>query len=242
MLTYYMDHRQEVIVRRSSTNWPRPRPGRTSWKGCHALDVLDEVIAMIRASKTADVAKQGLIKDFKFSEIQAQAILDMQLRRLAALERRRLQDEYREVIALIRTLEELLNSPKKVLAVIKQNLIDLKARHGDARRTQIADRRPGHADHARSAAGRGCVGDTLPEGALTKWRRGDPASESKGKAAPAHLRAPAPQIVSANARDDLYLFSVKGQATRSAPTRFPKAAAAISPTSQASHAETGSRR
>ena len=102
--------------------------------------MLDEVIAMIRTSQTADAAKQDLIKEFKFTEIQAQAILDMQLRRLAALERRRLQDEYREMIALIRKLEALLASPKKVLALIRQNLIDLKARYGDARRTQIADR------------------------------------------------------------------------------------------------------
>ena len=132
MLMYFLEHRQEVIVRRSKYELAKAKARAHILEGLlRALDVLDEIIALIRASKTADVAKQGLIKDFKFSEIQAQAILDMQLRRLAALERRRLQDEYREVIALIRTLEELLHSPKKVLALIRQNLVDLKARYGN---------------------------------------------------------------------------------------------------------------
>ena len=154
MLMYFLEHRQEVIVRRSNYELAKAKARAHILEGLlRALDMLDEIIALIRGSKTADIAKQGLIKDFKFSEIQAQAILDMQLRRLAALERRRLQDEYRELVGLIRTLEELLHSPKKVLALIKQNLIELKARYGDA--AAHADRRPrpGHADDARSAAG-----------------------------------------------------------------------------------------
>ena len=223
MLMYFLEHRQEVIVRRSKYELAKARARAHILEGLlRALDVLDEIIALIRASKTADVAKQGLIKDFKFSEIQAQAILDMQLRRLAALERRRLQDEYREVIALIRTLEELLNSPKKVLTLIRQNLVDLKARYGDTRRTQIADRVQGTLTTHDLLPDEDVWVTLSPEGALTKWRRGDPASEPKGKAAPAHLRAPAPQIVAANTRDDLYLFSVKGQATRIGAHQVPE--------------------
>jgi DNA gyrase subunit A len=223
MLMHFLEHRQEVIVRRSKYELAKAKARAHILEGLlRALDVLDEIIALIRASKTADVAKQGLIKDFKFSEIQAQAILDMQLRRLAALERRRLQDEYREVIALIRTLEELLNSPKKVLALIRQNLIDLKARYGDARRTQIADRVQGTLTTHDLLPDEDVWVTLSPEGTLTKWRRGDPANEPKGKAAPAHLRAPAPQIAAANTRDDLYLFSVKGQATRIGAHQVPE--------------------
>ena len=115
--------------------------------------MLDEIIALIRGSKTAEIARQGLIQQFKFSELQAQAILDMQLRRLAALERQKLKDEYKQIQALIKELEALLKSPRKVLALIQDNLADLKARYADPRRTQIADPRPGHPDHPRSAAG-----------------------------------------------------------------------------------------
>jgi DNA gyrase subunit A len=223
MLMYFLEHRQEVIVRRSKYELAKAKARAHILEGLlRALDVLDEIIALIRASKTADIAKQGLIKEFKFSEIQAQAILDMQLRRLAALERRKLQDEYREVIALIRTLEELLNSPKKVLALIKQNLIDLKARYGDARRTQIADRVQGTLTTHDLLPNEDVWVTLSPEGTLTKWRRGDSASEPKGKAAPPHLRAPAPQLAAANTRDDLYLFSVKGQATRIGAHQVPE--------------------
>ena len=155
MLLHFLEHRQEVIVRRGKA---RPGEGqgsgRTSWKACcKALDILDEVIALIRGSRTADIARQGLMKQFGFTELQAQAILDMQLRRLAALERKKLQDEYREILALIKELEALLASPKKVLALIRQNLVDLKATYGDARRTQITDQ-------ARGAL---TVHDVLPE-------------------------------------------------------------------------------
>ena len=141
MLLHYIEHRQEVIVRRAKHDLAKAKLRAHILEGLlRALDVLDEVIATIRKSRNADTAKQNLIEEFKFTDIQAQAILDMQLRRLAALERRKLQDEYRETIALIRELEALLDSPQRVLALIKENLLDLKARYGDARRTQIADR------------------------------------------------------------------------------------------------------
>ena len=224
MLTYFLEHRQEVIVRRSKYELAKAKARAHILEGLlRALDVLDEIIALIRGSKTADIAKQGLIKDFKFTEIQAQAILDMQLRRLAALERRRLQDEYREVIALIRMLEELLHSPKKVLALIRQNLIDLKARYGDARRTQIADRVQGTLTTHDLLPDEDVWVTLSPEGTLTRWRRGAEAQGAPaGRSIPAHLRTPAPLLASANTRDDLYLFSVKGQATRIGAHQVPE--------------------
>ena len=144
MLLHFIEHRQEVIVRRAKHDLAKAKARAHILEGLlKALDILDEVIALIRGSRTADIARQDLMKQFKFSELQAQAILDMQLRRLAALERKKLQDEYREVIALIKELEALLASPKKVLALIRQNLVDLKASYGDARRTQITDQAQG---------------------------------------------------------------------------------------------------
>ena len=222
MLMHFLEHRQEVIVRRSKYELEKAKAHAHIVEGLlRALDVLDQVIALIRASKTADTARQGLINELNFTEIQAQAILDMQLRRLAALERRKLQDEYRELIALIRTLEELLKTPKKVLALIRQNLIDLKARYGDARRTQIADRVQGTLTTHDLLPNEDVWVTLSPEGVLTRWRRGadvagrwDDQTVGAAKGAPPHLQAPAILVAQANTRDDLYLFSVKGQATR----------------------------
>jgi DNA gyrase subunit A len=212
LLLHFIEHRQEVIVRRANYDLEKARLRGHILEGLlRALDVLDEVIALIRKSRTADTAKQNLIEQFKFTEIQAQAILDMQLRRLAALERRKLEEEYREIKALIKELEALLASPKKVLALIKQNLLDLKARYGDARRTQIAERVKG----ALTAL------DVLPDedvwvtlavdGALARWRRSAEGLNGAGKT----LLAAAPlRIAPTNTRHDLYLFSAKGQAGR----------------------------
>lgn len=221
LLLHFIEHRQEVIVRRANYDLEKARLRGHILQGLlRALDVLDEVIALIRKSRTADTAKQGLIEQFKFTEIQAQAILDMQLRRLAALERRKLQDEYREIVALIKELEALLASPKKVLALIKQNLLDLKARYGDARRTQIADRVKG----ALTAL------DVLPDedvwvtlsadGLLTRWRRD---AEGLNGADRALLAAASLRILPANTRRDIYLFSAKGQAARIHAHQIPEA-------------------
>jgi DNA gyrase subunit A len=114
LLLHFLEHRQEVIKRRSEYDLKKARQRAHILEGLlRALDVLDQVIALIRGSRTADAAKQGLMKEFEFTELQAQAILDMQLRRLAALERKKLQDEYKEVLALIKELEELLASPRR---------------------------------------------------------------------------------------------------------------------------------
>jgi DNA gyrase subunit A len=102
-----------------------------------ALDHIEEIIKLIRASRTVEDAKAGLMKQFKFSELQAQAILDMRLQKLAGLERKKIEDELKEVQALIAELEDLLSSPKKIRKVIKDELIDLQAKYGDDRRTKV---------------------------------------------------------------------------------------------------------
>jgi DNA gyrase subunit A len=221
ILQHFVEHREIVIKRRSEHELARARARAHILEGLlRALDVLDEIIALIRRSRNADAAKQNLMEQLKFDDLQAQAILDMQLRRLAALERRKLQDEYKETLALIKELEALLASPKKVLALIRQNLVDLKARYGDARRTQIADR----------VKGTLTTRDILPdevvwvrlstEGMLVRERRD--AEARRGRAPEALLRDSAPQLLcAAHTRDDLFLFSVKGQATRVPVHRVP---------------------
>ena len=138
-LQLYVEHRQVVITRRTNFELERAKLRAHILEGLKiALDYLDEVIRTIRQSPDADVARERLMKRFKLSEIQATAILDMQLRRLAALERKKIEEELADVRKRIKNLEELLRSPKKVLEVIKEELADLKDRFGDARRTFIA--------------------------------------------------------------------------------------------------------
>lgn len=138
-LQLFVQHRQQVITRRTQFELERAKLRAHILEGLKiALDHLDEVIRIIRQSPDADTARERLIKRFKLSEIQATAILDMQLRRLAALERKKIEDELAEVRKRIKYLEELLRSPKKILGVIQEECSDLKERFGDARRTFIA--------------------------------------------------------------------------------------------------------
>jgi DNA gyrase subunit A len=135
----YIDHRQEVIVRRSQFQLDKARARAHILEGLLvALANLDEVIRTIRESPDADVARERLMKRFKLSELQAQAILDMQLRRLAALERQKIQDEQTQVLQRIAELEDLLATPRKVLALIKGDLEAMVEKYGDDRRTRIA--------------------------------------------------------------------------------------------------------
>ena len=137
-LRQFLEFRQEVVRRRTEFDLAKARQRAHILAGLRiALSHLDEVINLIRNSESAQAARQQLIERFGLDEDQAQAILDMQLRRLAALEREQLEKEYRELQDSIRGMEELLADEKKVLAVIKKELRDLKKKHGDERRTEI---------------------------------------------------------------------------------------------------------
>lgn len=137
-LHIFLQHREEVITRRSQFELAKARARQHVLDGLLiALANLDKVIDTIRKSPDANVAKERLMKGFKLSEIQAQAILDMQLRRLAALERKKIEDEHKEVTKRITHLEDLLAHPKKILAVIKDELSELDEKYGDQRRTTI---------------------------------------------------------------------------------------------------------
>jgi DNA gyrase subunit A len=140
MLEQYIGYRREVIRRRTEFDLARAQERAHILEGLKiALDHLDAVIATIRKAADADAARTALIKQFKLSEAQANAILEMQLRRLAALERKKIEDEYEEVIRLIAQLEDLLANPRKILLVIKDELADLRKKYGEGRRTRIWD-------------------------------------------------------------------------------------------------------
>ena len=140
ILQLHIEHRQEILTRRTKYELERARRRAHILEGLKiALDNLDAIIKTIRASRTSESARTNLMKDFKLSEVQATAILDMQLRRLAALERKKIEDEYREVLKEIARLEDLLANPRKILALIKEDLENLKEKFGDGRRTRIVD-------------------------------------------------------------------------------------------------------
>jgi DNA gyrase subunit A len=138
-LQIYVEHRVEVITRRTRFQLEKARSRAHILEGLKiALANLDAVIDTIRKSPDADVAKERLMDRFALSDRQAQAILDMQLRRLAALEQQKIEDEYQQLMERIAYLEALLADPKKVLSVIREDLLEMSEKYGDERRTRIS--------------------------------------------------------------------------------------------------------
>lgn len=144
-LTNFIAHRQEVVKRRTQFDLNKAEARAHILEGLKkALDHIDEIIKLIKASKDTPEAKENLIKKFKFSEIQALAILDMKLQKLAGLERKKIEDELKEVLALIAELKGLLASPAKMLKVIRGELVEIKDKYGDERRTKVVARAVGN--------------------------------------------------------------------------------------------------
>ncbi|MBZ0245484.1 MAG: DNA gyrase subunit A [Cyclobacteriaceae bacterium] len=138
MIVHFVDHRHEVVIRRTRYDLNEAEKRAHILEGyLIALDNLDEVIALIRNSKDPDVARTGLIERFKLTEIQAKAILEMRLQRLTGLEREKIENEYKELKALIAHLNEVLNNESMRMDIIKTELLDIKERYGDERRTEI---------------------------------------------------------------------------------------------------------
>lgn len=137
-LVYYLEHQKEIITRRTAFELRKAEARAHILEGLRiALDHLDEVISLIRNSKTADIARTGLMERFKLSEKQAQAILDMRLQRLTGLEREKIEEEYNELQKLISELKAILADEEKVLEIIREELLEIKERYNDDRRTEI---------------------------------------------------------------------------------------------------------
>jgi DNA gyrase subunit A len=208
-LRVYLEHRLEVIRRRSEFELARARDRAHILEGLLiALDNLDEVIDTIRRSQRVETAHANLRKNFKLTDEQATAILNMQLRRLAALERRKIQDEHKEMMTLIKNLEKLLSQPKLMRLAVKEELSQVKEKYNDVRRTQIvAD---SHDKVDVTAA------DLLPDekvwvlvgdkGTIARTTSPEMVTiSSKPKELPVAL-------LEANTQDVLYLFTADGQA------------------------------
>ncbi|MCR4430265.1 MAG: DNA gyrase subunit A [Tepidanaerobacteraceae bacterium] len=138
LIYYYLEHQKNVIIRRTKFDLARAEERRHILEGLRiALSRLDEVISLIRRSKDVPTARNGLMTAFNLSEKQAQVILDMRLQRLTALERQKIEDEYKEILEKIEYFKKVLDDEKMVLGIIKQEILYIKEKFGDERRTKI---------------------------------------------------------------------------------------------------------
>ncbi|EOL50874.1 DNA gyrase subunit A [Enterococcus caccae] len=138
ILENYVEHQKEVITRRTEFDKKKAEARAHILEGLRiALDHIDEIIAIIRGSNSDDEAKSSLIERFEFSDRQAQAILDMRLRRLTGLERDKIENEYQELLKFIADLNDILARPERVIEIIKTELGDIRDKYGDARRTEL---------------------------------------------------------------------------------------------------------
>ena len=220
-LRVYIEHRLTVIKRRAEYDLERAKARAHILEGyLVALKNLDEIIELIRSAADVDVARLKLMKRYKLSELQATAILDMQLRRLAALERKKIETEYKEVSALIKQLIDLLKSPKKMRGVVADELLKVKDLYGDRRRTQIIDlSKNGKAAKALTAR------DLLPQQKVWIGVTADGlVSRSVDDKEPKHSGNDAPRwLVKASTTDTVYFVARSGRAAAVAAHIIPQA-------------------
>lgn len=138
LIQYFVEHREEVVTRRTRYDMAKAEERAHILAGLlRAIDIIDEIVALIRASKTPDEARQGLMDRYQFSDLQARAIVDMRLAQLTGLQHQKLQDEYDERMRFIERCKEILGDHNVLMQVIKQELQEIKDKYGDARRTAI---------------------------------------------------------------------------------------------------------
>ncbi len=217
-LRVFLDHRLEVVRRRSEYDLARARDRAHILEGLlTALKHLDEIVKIIRAARDTDEARVKLIKRFKFSEVQTTAILDMPLKRLAALERRKIEDEHKEKMQLIKQLEGLLASPKKMRDVISDELLAVKQKYADKRRTQIVQAGATGAPSLTAA-------DLAPQHDV--WVTVLPSglvSRTPGGKLPKLAAGEVPVVMlAANTRDLLYFVTLKGRAATTPVYALPE--------------------
>ncbi|TLN19147.1 DNA topoisomerase 4 subunit A, partial [bacterium] len=219
-LRVYLEHRLEVVRRRTEFDLARARARAHILEGLRiAIKFLDEVIALIRAAPDVETAKARLMKRFKLSDVQAHAILEMPLRRLAALERKKIEEEYKDLLALIKELESLLKSSKKMRLLIEQELLAMKTAYGDRRRTQIVSLKEGEAAVDRLTATDVTPAQVVWVGVTTEGLIGRTHSDElprvSGREAPRFL-------LRADTHQTLYLVDVDGKAAAIALHGLPE--------------------
>jgi DNA gyrase subunit A len=219
-LRVYVEHRLSVIKRRAEFDLAKAKARAHILEGYMvALKNLDEIVELIRSAPDVDAARSKLMKRYKLSELQANAILDMQLRRLAALERKKIETEYKEVNATIKDLTDLLKNPKRMRGVVADELLKVKEAYGDRRRTQIINLKAGKAAKLLTAT------DLIPE--QTVWvgvTEDGLVSRTHDDKQPKHSGNDAPRfLVKASTTDTIFFVSELGKAAAVAIHLIPEA-------------------
>jgi len=219
-LRVYVEHRLVIIKRRAEFDLDKAKARAHILEGyLTALKNLDEIIQIIRSAPDADTARQKLMKRYKLTELQTNAILDMQLRRLAALERKKIETEYKEVTAVIKDLNDLLKSAKRMRAVVSDELLRVKAAYGDRRRTQIVNLKKS-GKGVRSLTATDLITEqtvwigVTADGIIARTHE-DKAPRPSGNEAPHFL-------VRASSTDTLYLVAENGKAAAIALHTLPE--------------------
>jgi DNA gyrase subunit A len=220
-LLVYLEHRLNIVKRRSQYDLKKSRAREHILEGLTtALDNLDAVIDTIRKSRSAQTARNNLMREFSLTEIQAQAILDMPLRRLAGMERKKIEDEYKQIKKNIKELAALLKSPKKMREEVSQSLQEIKEKFNDGRRTQIA-----MVEGGLDAAPMQLSQLTPSENVWVMINRDGLISRSPGDDLPRPSGWDVPNwLVRVNTRDTLFLVSEKGQTAAIPAHTVPEAA------------------
>jgi DNA gyrase subunit A len=221
-LRVYIEHRLTVIKRRAEFDLEKAKARAHILEGyLIALKNLDEVINLIRSAPDVETARAKLMKRYKLTELQATAILDLQLRRLAALERKKIDTEYREMTALIKDLETLLKSPKKMRGVVAEELLKVKAQYGDRRRTQIVNLSANGKGETKTLTTR----DLLPQQQVWIGVTDEGlVSRTHDDKQPKHSGNDAPRwLVHASTTDTVYFVAKSGRAAAIAAHIIPQA-------------------
>ncbi len=221
MLVHYVAHQRDVVTRRTAHRLGRARDRAHVLDGLlTALDNLDEVIAIIRGSQTAADARLGLVERFALSDVQAQAILDMRLRRLAALERAELEDEYQELLDRIAALEAILGDPERLDEVLCEELLEVRRVHATPRRSRVVAEGISADD---VLAGGSAAGFEARDVTALVTRNGYLKVTATRRQTPAHKHAhdPAVAVVRATTDHDLLVVSADGTGHRIALADVP---------------------
>ncbi len=215
-LEEYIKHRQSVVIRRTEFDLAAARRRAHILEGLKiALDHLDEVITTIRQSSSQEDAKQQLMSKFGMTEVQAVAVLDLQLRRLAALERQKIEDELKATLALIAELEGILASPEKVLQIVKDELIALKEKYIDERKTKVIKGKVGELSDADLVADEEVLVTLTKSGYIKRLPPATYKSQNRGGRGVAGIKLKEEDVIShiqvCRTHDDILFFTNKGR-------------------------------